>query len=684
MLTTPPLEPRSPWHDGEREIRRRAGVEQQMESVGARAIIGVLPRQHRAFYAGLPFLIVGTVDQHGDPWASIISGPQGFIEAPDQGHLKITGHVPMEDPASAGWIAGANVAMLGIEFLTRRRIRANGQLTSVTDELAVLEVQQAFGNCPKYIQAREVAFSADPLPLSRAEGTSVAGLDEESRRIIASADTFFVASYTDRQDHSHRAVDVSHRGGKSGFVRVDNNRLSIPDFSGNQYFNTLGNFVHNPRAGLLFVSFKTGDLLHLTGDVVIDFDTPESRGFAGAERVWHVEVRRSVSRPGVLPLRFTVGELAPTSVATGSWEAARSRVAIAERVDRWLPFRVTAIVQETQDIKSFSLARADSGNLPPFAAGQHVPVRLALHADRATEERLFTLSTAPEDNVFRISVKREGACSSFLHDIVREGHLLELRAPRGGFTLRDGETRPLVLVSAGVGITPMIAMLRHVIHGARRTGYMRQTWFVHGARDGATRAFDAEVGDLVRAAGGAAHLVRFLSSPDPASTPGKDFDVAGRVNAERLQERVPLQECDVYLCGPTAFMQSLYGGLRRLDVPDARIFAETFGPAGLRREPSVLFQALAPATHPVSVLFARSGVSSVWSPGDGPLLDLGISCGLPLAASCHIGQCGTCRVTMRRGAVSYPSAPSAGVTEGTALLCQGVPAEGCTSLEFDA
>lgn len=293
-----------------------------MEPIGPRAIIGVVPGRHRAFYAELPFLVTGTVDLQGNPWTSVIAGPPGFIRGPDPLHLEIAGTLSAEDPARSGWTAGASVAMLGIELLKRRRIRANGVLERVTDELAVLEVQEVFGNCPKYIQARDVTFSPESLPQRRDEAETVEGLADESRRIIAAADTFFVASYTDQQRRIGRAVDVSHRGGKPGFVRVHDNRLSIPDFSGNQYFNTLGNFVHNPRAGLLFISFATGDLLHLTGDVVIDFDSPELRMFAGAERVWHVDVRRSVSRRGVLPLRFSAGELAPTSIATGSWEPA--------------------------------------------------------------------------------------------------------------------------------------------------------------------------------------------------------------------------------------------------------------------------------------------------------------------------------------------------------------------------
>lgn len=322
MSGLPPTDPSSPWHDGERFVRRQAGVEEQMEPIGPRAIIGVLPGRHRVFYAGLPYLIVGTVDQSGDAWTSAICGPPGFIDAPDQNHVEISGGLSAQDPAGAGWSAGASIAMLGIELRTRRRIRTNGVLKSVTAARAVLEVQQAFGNCPKYIQARDVMFSADSPSQRYEQAATVDGLDAESRRIITTADTFFVTSYTDQQGGTGRAVDVSHRGGKPGFVRMENNRLSIPDFTGNQYFNTLGNFVHNPRAGLLFVSFATGDVLHLTGDATIDFDTPELRAFAGAERIWHVDVRRSVSRRGALPLRFSTNDPAPTSIATGSWPEA--------------------------------------------------------------------------------------------------------------------------------------------------------------------------------------------------------------------------------------------------------------------------------------------------------------------------------------------------------------------------
>ena len=322
MQKYPPLDNTSPWHDGERTVRRHAGAEERMEAIGPRAIISSLLPAHRAFYAKLPYAVLGTVDEGGCPWATLIAGAPGFIAAPDISHLHVKGHLQSGDPADAGWKVTADVAILGIELLTRRRIRANGVLVDVTADCALLQVRQAFGNCPKYIQARDVSFSWDPATDWNGRVAATEELSESARAIIASADTFFVASYTDRQDNVRRAVDVSHRGGKPGFVRVEGNRLSIPDFSGNQYFNTLGNFIHVARAGLVFLSFETGDLLQVTGDVTIDFDSTELHAFAGAERVWHVNVRQCVLRQAVLPLRFNSGEPSPNTLATGSWRDA--------------------------------------------------------------------------------------------------------------------------------------------------------------------------------------------------------------------------------------------------------------------------------------------------------------------------------------------------------------------------
>src|SRR5262249_7200496 len=155
----------------------------------------------------------------------------------------------------------------------------------------------SFGNCPKYIQLRNFGF-ADASGHARPPATELSRLDQRAREMIQSADTFFVASYADLADRG-RQVDVSHRGGKPRFVRIDENgRLTIPDFSGNHFFNTLGNILANGRAGLLFIDFETGDLLQLTGDAQVVLDSPEIAAYEGCERTWTVRPRRIAYRAG--------------------------------------------------------------------------------------------------------------------------------------------------------------------------------------------------------------------------------------------------------------------------------------------------------------------------------------------------------------------------------------------------
>ena len=210
--------------------------------------------------------------------------------------------------------------MLGIELHTRRRNRMNGRVTACDARGFSIAVDQAFGNCPRFIQQRAWSATPDPAPSASGEATPQRHLDAAAREHIARADTFFVASAVRAEDATAPyAVDVSHRGGKPGFVRVDGDMLTIPDFAGNLFFNTLGNLLLNPRAGLLFVDFETGDLLQVTGTTEIVFDGDEVASFEGAERLWRLRVEGMVRRRGGLRLRWTVGAYSPDAVATGAW-----------------------------------------------------------------------------------------------------------------------------------------------------------------------------------------------------------------------------------------------------------------------------------------------------------------------------------------------------------------------------
>jgi predicted pyridoxine 5'-phosphate oxidase superfamily flavin-nucleotide-binding protein len=302
----------SPWHAGERQMQQSAGVAERMAVIGPKVIRDHLPEQHRDFYPLLPYLVLGVVDGQGTPWATLVEGAPGFVHSPDPQRLQIDSLPSATDPARAGLHQGASVGVLGIDLNTRRRNRMNGRLGALDPDGFSVDVVHTFGNCPKYIQLRPVEGVA------RKPGNAVERsdhLDAAAQHLIRSADTFFVATYVDTD--GERAVDVSHRGGNTGFVRVEGNVLTIPDYAGNLFFNTLGNLAANPVAGLLFIDFDTGDVLQLAGRTALILDGPQVALFEGAQRVWTVTVEHVARRPAALALRWRFAEFSPFSLAMG-------------------------------------------------------------------------------------------------------------------------------------------------------------------------------------------------------------------------------------------------------------------------------------------------------------------------------------------------------------------------------
>ncbi|HBY26023.1 MAG TPA: FAD-binding oxidoreductase, partial [Bradyrhizobium sp.] len=491
------------WHAGEKAIQQRVGVAEKMEAVGQRAVRDYMPDQHRDFFAQIPFIVVGSVDRSGDAWASLLAGRPGFIASPTSRSLEIAARPDPSDPVSEGMRESDAVALLGIELHTRRRNRANGLLRASSGQALSFELDQSFGNCPQYIQLRDFAFVREPDQPFTGEIETNTALDQAARDMIQAADTFFVASYAEREDR--RQVDVSHRGGRAGFVRVAaDGTLTIPDFAGNLFFNTLGNILVNGKAGLAFVDFETGDMLQLTGDAEVILDSPEIAAFQGAERLWSFRARRVVRRRGALPLRwaFRAEGWSPNALMTGDWAQAADRIRAAELATQWRPFKVARIVDESRSIRSFHLQPDDGAGRLPHRAGQHLPIRIALpNADKPTI-RTYTLSVAPSDGMYRISVKRDGVVSQHLHDAIRVGDIIEARAPAGGFTIDAREKRPAVLLAGGVGITPLLAMLRHVVYEGLRTRGIRPIFLFQAAHAKAERAFGDELQQLAAAAGG--------------------------------------------------------------------------------------------------------------------------------------------------------------------------------------
>jgi predicted pyridoxine 5'-phosphate oxidase superfamily flavin-nucleotide-binding protein len=321
----------SPFHAGELAVQERCGVREPIARVGRAVIRPFMLPDHQELFARLPMLLVGSLDAGRRPWASVLVGRRRFTHAIDDRTLRVGALPTPGDPLEGNLALGAPLGILGIELATRRRNRLNGTVTALDDDGFTVGVDQSFGNCPQYIQARSEDWRR-PAASFRAEHVVTpcgARLTDESRALVERADTLFLASaaVAARGHAGADGVDVSHRGGKPGFVKVrraaDNgaDELVLPDFRGNFLFNSLGNITAYPRAGLLIPDFASGDLVQLTGRAAIVWDGDELASFAGAERLVLITLDVGVHHRDVLPFTWSEPELARQLVHTGSWPA---------------------------------------------------------------------------------------------------------------------------------------------------------------------------------------------------------------------------------------------------------------------------------------------------------------------------------------------------------------------------
>ncbi len=535
------------FHLGEQQVQEKLGV-RDIESWAQKVVRPHLPEQHRAFHTALPFLVAAARDARGRPWATLLTGPEGFVDSPDSKSLQIDARPVPGDALEGALGPGADLGLLGIELATRRRNRVNGRIGEGAERL-VVQVEQSFGNCPQYIHERD---------WQRVEGEP-AGAPERGRHLtpgqrvwIEKADTFFIATgYRGEGESPTYGMDASHRGGDPGFVEVESDAsLFFPDYAGNNHFNTIGNLVLDSRVGLLFVDFSTGGMLQLTGRAEITWEGTVLQRFPSARRLVHVQIEEIVQLPSALPLR---------------WSDAGSGVRSLRLVDK---------MPESEEITSFLFASRDDGPLAPFEAGQHLPIELEVPGQEAPVRRTYSLSNAPGSNHYRISVKREplGLVSRHLHDRVEVGAIVDARAPAGDFVL--GCTNcPVALVSAGVGLTPLLSML----HQLAAAGAGRPLWWLHGARDSAHHALAHEVLGLAARHPNLKTLVAY-SRPAPRDELGVHYDVQGRVSPELLRDFVEAPDAHYYLCGPTRFMAGIQDGLEANGVASERIHTESFGP----------------------------------------------------------------------------------------------------------
>ena len=364
-------------------------------------------------------------------------------------------------------------------------------------------------------------------------------------------------------------------------------------------------------------------------------------------------------------------------------------------------FRLARKVGESSIVTSFHLAPEDGGPLWPMRPGQYLTLRIPLPEGPVL--RTYSLSALADGDAHRISVKRESLGSVWLHDRLAEGDVIEVAAPRGAFCLEEDSPRPVLLLAGGIGVTPLLSMLYRLAQSARRA------WLLHAVENGEVHALGAEAAALAALAPDRITVRNVYRAPTAQDRTSGRFHAEGVIDRALLQSLLPLDDYDVYLCGPTGFMVAMWRLLTGLGVAPQRIAYEFFGPGGslaalaaepvTARAPDRRMPSRAPASLvrlefitdpdaralperplPVTrgeggeVVFARSGLTLPWDDGAGSILELAEAAGLSPPFSCREGICGTCRCPVTEGRVEYLAEPLDPPPPGQALICCSRPA----------
>ena len=437
--------------------------------------------------------------------------------------------------------------------------------------------------------------------------------------------------------------------------------------------------VSHHRPGFYFRVLEEGEVQ--AGDEILKLASgPEQMPVAETDALLYLpghprqQLLRALRIPALSP-GWQASFQALLEEAPGSGNAG---LAVTSPPPAWPGFRqliVTTITRESESVISIRLDDPNGAPLPAAHPGQYLTLRVQPDKQQRSVLRNYSLSGPPDAGYYRITVKREhdGAASGYLHTRLAAGDHLDIAAPRGTFIL-DETHAPVLLISAGIGATPVLAMLQALAEDHSN----REVWWLHGARNRREHSFGVEARGLLASLPNA-HPHVYYSRPDPDDLKGRDFDSAGRLTGSVIAELEPPRDAEAYLCGPTAFMDEISAGLAALGLDASRIHTEPFGPApGLT--PGI---AATPARTPhpptgqpgngPTIEFARSNLAIPWSSDYASLLDLAEACDVPVRWSCRTGVCHTCETTLIAGELGYNPDPVEPPADGSALICCSQP-----------
>jgi ferredoxin-NADP reductase/MOSC domain-containing protein YiiM/ferredoxin len=437
--------------------------------------------------------------------------------------------------------------------------------------------------------------------------------------------------------------------------------------------------VSHRRPGFYFRVLEEGEVQ--AGDEIIRLASgPERMPVAEADALLYLpgHTRQQLLRALRIPALSPGWQASFRALLEGEPGSGNAGLAVTSPPGAWLGFRqltVTAITRESDSVISIRLEDPNGASLPAARPGQYLTLRVQLEALHRSLLRNYSLSGPPGAGYYRITVKRErdGAASGYLHTRLAVGDQLDIAAPRGTFIL-DRTNSPVLLVSAGIGATPVLAMLQALVEEHSD----REIWWLHSARNSREHSFAAEAHTLLASLPNV-HTHVYYSRPDPNDLAGREFDRVGRLTGPLLAELDPPRDAQAYLCGPAPFMDDISAGLAALGIDASRIHTEPFGPApsltpGIAATPARTPHP--PAGQPGSgptIEFARSNLAIPWSSGYSSLLELAEACDVPVRWSCRTGVCHTCETTLIAGDLEYSPDPVEPPAEGSALICCSQP-----------
>jgi len=479
------------------------------------------------------------------------------------------------------------------------------------------------------------------------------GFDRHTKSFVSRA-TFIAAHVRDAVGEPFPLL----LGGQPGFARVSDGTTLEVEIVEDAWPNDELPPSNGPyQAGLLFVVPGIKETLRMKGNVEVVPGSGDSLG----------KVR--------LHLDTTFFHCAKAFIRSKVWDAPPPD----EKWKGTRAFRCIRKERESSVITSFYFVRAAGEAIPKFAPGQHVQVEVPVPGHAGPLRRSYSLSCAPNQEFIRISVKREAPpaiVSGFLTDNVEVGSMVNLAYPSGRFMLNEESERPVVMLSAGVGLTPMIAILEHLV----ATGSKRQIWFFHAAVSGKEHAMGAHVRGLAERNENI-HARFCYGRPSTNDRLYGSFDYEGRLSLDMLKRALPWDDYEFYICGPGPFMTALIDELRAHGVSPDRIRWEAFGPGApvistadiAQPSPSTNAVQVANSNSSCTVRFARAGKVVQWKEGDKSLLDIAEENQIPVRSVCRSGECLTCSTRILSGEVAYPVEPPEEPEEGSVLMCLAVP-----------